>query len=70
MASKVYWLSPLTGCDLCQQEFGNVMYDARVGGPWGNICQPCFTANHCRTGQGYGQKYEKQDDGKFLKTEG
>jgi hypothetical protein len=49
------------------------MYDAaiaRFGGQWANICQECFDAHVCRLGLGRGQKYEQQDDGKWLKVGG
>jgi hypothetical protein len=71
MTTKQYWLSPVpAGCDVCKGPFNGVMYDAKVGGPWGNICDPCFKEHKCSLGTGYGQKYEKQDDGKWLKTAG
>ena len=72
MAKPVYWLSRLNGCDLCSMDFpGGVMYDARVHGAWGNVCQKCFDADpRASLGLGRGQKYEKQPDGKWMKTDG
>lgn len=54
------WMSPLTGCDLCAEEFDGTgpMYDANIRGRWGNICQSCFTLFECDLGPGRGQKYE------------
>lgn len=72
---SVVWLSPLHGCDLCGAAFDGSapMYDAKVRGPWGNICHTCFEANGCRLGTGLGQRYELQElDGKkaWVKTQG
>jgi hypothetical protein len=68
----VYWLSPLSGCDICSGSFEAVMYDAKTKqGPWGNMCQKCYVKHGVgRLGTGFGQKYEKQADGRWLKTEG
>ena len=75
---KVYWLSPLKDeCQSCGKPFGKLMYDMKTqGGPWANLCDNCAMhngGNHPgigRLGLGLGQKYEKQPDGKWLKTEG
>lgn len=64
--SPTYWLSPVGNCDLCHQPFNGKMYDAKVGGPWGNICQKCFQSNNCRLGLGLGQAYEQQTDSRWL----
>lgn len=65
--TQVLWLSPLSGCDICSADFdgSGPMFDAAIGfrGPWGNICQSCFTDMGCRLGLGFGQKYELQDLG-------
>ena len=68
---KVVWFGDITVCDFCKGPFrGDVMYDANLGGPWGNVCQRCFDMHGCRLGTGFGQKYEKQKDGKWLKVGG
>lgn len=70
---RIVWLSPLHGCDLCGAAFDSVMYNAKVRGPWGNICQTCFDVQGCRLGTGLGQRYELQelDDKKaWVKTGG
>lgn len=66
----VYWLSPLTRCDMCGSQFHGTMYDARVQGCWGNVCHSCFTLDGGRLGTGLGQKYELQGDGRWLKVAG
>lgn len=73
MARKVYWLSPLTVCQTCKGPFGNIMYDMKTDfGSWANMCLTCATLGPGigKTGTGFGQRYEKQPDGKWLKTEG
>lgn len=75
-STPVYWLSPVPAhCQMpgCSTAFDQYMYDCSIptfGGQWGNICHTCFKAHGCRTGLGYGQKYELQPDGKWLKIEG
>lgn len=68
--NETYWLSPIKRCDTCSQPFGTVMYDANVWGCWGNVCQRCFRLAGGKLGTGLGQKYQLQEDDKWLKTEG
>ena len=72
--TKRYWQSaaPLN-CDACPASITNTFYDMKTqGGPWGSLCPYC--AMHGigvgMLGTGSGQKYEKQGDGKWLKTGG
>jgi len=71
---RVYWSSPLEDkCQTCSLPFGDTMYDMKtVHGPWANMCHSCAMHGHGigKVGLGFGQKYEKQPDGKWLKTEG
>lgn len=68
---KLYWGGLLGDCDICQQPFGDTMYDARTTrGPWGNLCEACFQRFAGHLGQGRGQKYKKQPDGRWLCVEG
>ena len=68
----VYWLSPLDELDDFGQPFGDIMYDGKTRqGPWANMSEvswKMFGAG--RLGTGYGQKYRKQSDGRWLKIEG
>lgn len=70
----VYWLSKVPeGCQLTGEPFDGVMYDAKIkalNGQWGLVCQSTFDLFDCRLGLGYGQKYELQEDGRWLKTAG
>lgn len=71
---KVYWLSGVPAkCDTCKTPITNVFYDAKTDmGPWACMCPSCQTLGPGlgQVGLGKGQKYEKQPDGRFLKTEG
>jgi hypothetical protein len=69
-----FWMggSP-TRCDACEAALRGVFYDAATRfGAWGILCPTChvFGPGLGRTGSGRGQKYERQDDGRWLKTEG
>lgn len=76
VAMDKIWLTPLTVCDCCNGDFHGVMYDAAVPaarGIWGNICEPCFREQGCRTGIGRGQRYElmlRCDKHYWIGTEG
>lgn len=68
-----YWLSkPPAECDTCSTPITTVFYDADTGRGWACMCPSCQTLGPGlgRVGPGRGQKYEKQADGKWLKTEG
>jgi len=71
---KVYWLSPAPAkCDTCDTPIQNVFVDGKTEyGPWGCLCMSCFTLGPGigKLGTGFGQKYQKQQDGKWLKVEG
>ena len=67
----VYYANPPSRCDLCQVVIDSIFFDCKTRmGPWGNICRGCFQSNGIGLGIGKGQRYEKQADGKFLKTAG
>jgi hypothetical protein len=69
---KVYWLSPVTNCDICSKPLTNEMCDIKTKlGPWGLLCMPCVGKHTTgKLGTGFGQRYEKQDDGRYLRGEG
>lgn len=67
----VHYVNPPAVCDNCRSPINSTFYDARThGGAWGNLDQKCFDAIGVGLGTGRGQKYEKQPDGRFLKTAG
>lgn len=68
----IYWIGPLSdSCQLYGIPFGSTMYDANLPGiGWGNFCERAFIENRGRLGTGFGQKYEKQIDGRWMKVAG
>lgn len=67
----VYWCGdPGDTCQISGEPFDGVMYDARTPYGWANICQNVFTRHGCRLGTGFGQKYELQNNGRWMKTAG
>jgi hypothetical protein len=69
---KVYWLSEVpAGCQLSGKPFNGVMYDANLPGiGWGLWCYEAFEYHGGKLGTGFGQKYRRQDDGRWLKVAG
>lgn len=66
-----YCGSPDELCDVCQGKIGDAFVDGKTKlGPWANMCVPCHKKVGCGLGTGRGQKYEKQTNGMWLKTEG
>lgn len=72
MATPVYWISPLGEYDDFGIKFEDVMYDGKTRmGPWANMTEDSWQVHGVgRLGTGYGQKYKKQTDGRWLKVEG
>ncbi len=72
MANKVYWIgSKVEECQLDRTPLTDVMYDANCGRRgWGNIGPAAFERLGCSLGIGLGQKYERQEDGRWLLVEG
>jgi len=67
-----YWMgSNPTECDICHEPIGEEFVDGQTGfGPWANMCMMCFGAYGRGIGQGSGQHYRKQTDGRFKKIAG
>ena len=67
----LYWASPVSKCDLCHVDIAQVFIDGKTDkGPWGCMCILCHALHGYGLGMGRGQKYSRQSDGKWLKTEG
>jgi hypothetical protein len=69
---KRYWIGPVNTVDDFGKKITDTFIDGRtVGGPWA-IMTPASWMRHGagRYGTGHGQKYQKQEDGKWLKTQG
>ena len=69
---KVYWMGDLGETDDFGVVYGEAMYDGKtVHGPWANMAEKSWRKHGCgKLGMGFGQKYEKQADGKWLKVKG
>jgi hypothetical protein len=68
-----YHSNPPIECDLCTAAIDDIFYDAKVmglRGKWANMCVGCFTEHRCRLGTGFGQQYERQEDGRYKKIRG
>jgi hypothetical protein len=72
MSGKVYWVSPVGERDDFGSKVGSVIYDGKTRmGPWALMTSASWLAYGIgKTGLGCAQRYEKQPDGKWLKTEG
>lgn len=68
-----YWLSaPPRKCDICGGAIGDTFTDGKTrSGPWAIMCDPCLPkasiGRNRHHGEGLGQHYKKQPDGKWLK---
>lgn len=67
-----YWMgSEVTECDLCEKKITDEFVDGNVRGlSWACMCPQCHASRGGGLGTGRGQRYERQDDGRWLKTGG
>jgi hypothetical protein len=67
-----YWQGEIDNCDICKEPIGSTFVDgATILGPWANMCFPkCFGKYGRGIGQGVGQKYQKDSEGKYRKVAG
>lgn len=72
MEKQVYWMGTLPPKDNFGIAYSNIMYDGKTKqGPWANMTPTSWRIHGVgRLGTGFGQKYEKQSDGRWLKIEG
>lgn len=72
MNKNVYWLSSLGDLDDFGDAYSNVMIDGKTKrGPWANMTETSWQRHGIgKLGLGFGQRYEKQSDGKWLKILG
>jgi hypothetical protein len=66
---------PPCRCNLCRRDFqGGPIYDVQLrrrSGMWAYLCQQCTEVHGPgQLGVGLGQRYELQDDGRYMKTGG
>jgi hypothetical protein len=71
-ARPKYWAGPAPkACDITGEAITDCFIDgATTQGPWANMTPKSHKKYGRGLGQGRGQKYEKQEDGKWLKTGG
>lgn len=70
---NTYWLSKVpANCETCGTPITNTFYDADTGRGWACMCPSCQMLGPGKNllGTGRGQRYDKQPDGKWLKTAG
>jgi hypothetical protein len=69
---KKYWQGSAPGqCDVCTKALAHAFSDARtLFGSWANLCDTCASRQCVTYGTGTGQRYERQEDGRWLKTRG
>lgn len=69
-----FWAGTIAPLDDFQYPIDKEFIDGRCregGGPWAIMSPESWKRHGCgRLGTGYGQRYEKQDDGRWLKVEG
>jgi len=62
------YANPPSKCDVCKAKIGKTFYDASLRGMgWGNVCPSCFKMHGKGLGVGLGQKYNKNEEGKYEK---
>jgi hypothetical protein len=71
---KKIWFGSTPKCDLCHKT-GKALksfIDGRMkAGPWANMCPACFKECGCgKLGTGNGQKYERDENGDYVKVAG
>jgi predicted phosphohydrolase len=70
---KKYWMGtpPPERCDVCGARLANVFIDGRTRqGQWGIMHELCHVTHGTGLGVGCGQRYEWQEDGRWLKVGG
>jgi hypothetical protein len=70
---KKYWVSPVGATDDFGYPVKDEIIDApTVEGPWALMTPESWKDNRMyhKLGTGFGQRYKKQSDGKWLKVEG
>lgn len=67
-----YWCGRVEGVDNFGSPIKDVFIDGKTrGGPWAIMSPNSWRARGCgRLGNGSGQKYKKQPDGRWMKIEG
>lgn len=72
MAVKKYWLGHVGQADDFNSAIGDEIIDGKTRqGPWALMTPSSWRLHGIgKLGTGYGQRYQKQADGRWLKVEG
>jgi hypothetical protein len=64
--------APPQACDLCQKPIETSFIDGNIKGTtrWGCMCLRCHREAGVGVAPGVGQLYQRQVDGRWLKTQG
>lgn len=66
-----YWMSDVpTACDCCGIGIHSIFVDGATRKGWANLHPTCHERIGVGLGVGKGQRYEKQDNGRWMKTGG
>ena len=69
--SVVYVGSPSSSCNICGAPIVDNFIDGRtINGWWAEMCAVCHLRYGVGLGTGQGQRFQRQDDGTWLKVEG
>lgn len=67
--AEIFFHNAPTKCQVCSKPLVDEMFDARMTtGVWACMDADCFDKYGVGLGQGFGQKYVKQADGRWLKV--
>ena len=66
------WIGPPPAkCDVCHEPIQRMFFDCLTDfGPWGCLCPSCHALHGYGIGQGRGQRYERDNNGNYIKTGG
>jgi hypothetical protein len=66
------WTGEIPSCQLCKKPSTDVFVDGKTSplGQWAYMCVNCHKDHGLGFGLGRGQKYQRQNDGSFVKVEG
>lgn len=68
---EVFWSGSAQRCDFCKNELTAEFLDGRTHiGSWAIMCPSCAVKHGVGIGQGRGQVYQKQPDGRWKKVRG
>ncbi len=71
MNTKKYWIGDVDQVDDFNKPINGEFIDGKTRmGPWATMTPQSYRLHGVGLGTGYGQRYQKQADGKWLKVEG